>query len=142
MTLLALPRLVVPLLILAGFGMLLNMCHPPCPVDPLSSHMVCLGAEDPQGYARALEAAAGVKKTRAQWEAEAVLQRELEAEQAAMAAQHSIDDYTESARRLSVEDQQRCKSGYTEYCRAGVKKPSRRHHRAVPATIREEESDE
>jgi hypothetical protein len=66
--------------------MLLNMCHPACPVDPLSHRMICLQEEDAPAYDRAMEAQAGVKRTQAQWEQEATEQTELQEEQATLDA--------------------------------------------------------
>jgi len=139
--LLALPRLVAPFLVIAGFGMLLNLCHPACPSDPLTGHMICVQQSDPEGYQRALEASAGVTQTPAQWEADAAGQRELAKEQAALDAQHLADDNAASSRAVDTEYRQRCRRGEREYCPAHGK-GRRRHHRTPTPAESEGEKNE
>jgi hypothetical protein len=89
---LGVPRLIVPLVLLAAFGWMLNMCHPACPVDPLTHQMECLQAADPEAWERAVAAEAGIQKTHEEWQSYADGQELLKRSEAAVSQRHFSED--------------------------------------------------
>jgi hypothetical protein len=104
---------------MAAFGWLLNMCHPACPVDPLTHQMECLQADDPEGWERALAAKAGIHKTRDKWQSYADGQEQLKLWEATANGRQLAEDNARSDAAAAMQIQ--AQSGEASY-------HSRHHH--------------
>jgi hypothetical protein len=64
----------------------------PCPEDPLTNQRVCSSAGDPDGYARAMMAKSGVKRSKDQWQADADMQTSYARALEAVRAEEEVED--------------------------------------------------